>query len=446
MGANMAEEQGTVETMLPVISAGVLGTTVGWYGFFLCGFFAATVFPVVFFPNLSPLDGVIAAFIISFVGFAARPVGGALFGWFGDRIGRRSTLAATMLLMSIATTMIGVLPGYATLGVFAWFLLIILRFLQGVGMGGEWGGAVLLAMEYGDDRRRGFWTSWSQVSVPIALALSALAVLFFEYLYPGMAFESIGWRMPFFLGAMLALVGFYIRLRIPETPVFSAIKAEKKVVKAPLVEAFRYNWREILCATLARAGEQAPFYLFTTFLFSYGVGTLGLGVSLLNEGIVLGALASCVLMPTFAAISDRVGRKLWFVMGMAVTGVYAVPYFWLLATKDPWCVTLAILLSLSICHAWTYGVQAALIAEQFATPVRYTGASLGFQLASLVFGGPAPLIATYLLANQARLMPEYPGYVLIAAYIVAMVVISLIAVLFLNEYAGRAPAGNNGRC
>jgi len=211
--------------MLPIITASTLGTAIEWYNFFFYGFLAVKVFPAVFFPRLDPFVGIIASFSANFVGFAARPLGGAFFGWSGDRVGRRSTLVVTLLLMGVTTILIGILPDYATIGIAAPLLLTALRFLQGVSVGGEWGGSVLLAMEYGDDRRRGFWTSWPQTGVPIGVGLSALAVLFFQNLYPGTAFESIGWRIPFLLSAMLVLVALYIRLRILETPVFAKVKA-----------------------------------------------------------------------------------------------------------------------------------------------------------------------------------------------------------------------------
>jgi MFS family permease len=338
--------------------------------------------------------------------------------------------------MGSSTLLMGVLPGYATIGIAAPLCLLVLRFLQGMGVGGEWGGAVLLAMEYGDDRRRGFWASWPQVGVPVALAFTALVVLLFEGLYPGDAFISIGWRMPFLLGAMLVLVALYIRLRIMETPAFVRIQSEQRVSKAPLLDALRYSWRQIILSALLRSGEQAPFYIFTTFMLSYGVETLHMSESLLFFGLTLAALIECVSMPTFSAISDRLGRKRWCLIGTVVMGVYVLPYFLLLDTRNPWLVVLAIVLALPICHAWLYGLQAALIAEQFATPYRYTGASLGYQLASVTAGGPAPLVATYLLANHGPVAP----YLLIALYLVALSVVSFISILPLKEYAGKAPA------
>jgi MFS family permease len=434
------EDTTTRESMFPVISASTLGTAIEWFDFFLYGFLAVTVFPTVFFPQLDPFAGIIASFTTNFVGFAARPLGGAFFGWFGDRIGRQSTLVATLLLIGTTTIMMGILPGYATVGIAAPILLFVLRFLQGLGVGGEWGGAVLLAMEYGDDRHRGFWTSWPQTGVPLGLALSAVSVLLFRSLYPSVAFQSIGWRIPFLLSAMLVIVGLYIRLRILETPRFARVKAEKRESQAPLIDVFRYHWREVVLSALARSGEQAPFYIFTTFVLSYAVEALRLETLLLYTGFIVAALIAIVTIPLFSALSDRTGRRCWSLIGVIMLGAFAFPYFLLLNTRNPLLVVIAIAFSLGLCHAWLYGPQAALIAERFSTKLRYTGTSLGYQLASIIAGGPAPIIATYLLANREALAPGYPGFTLIAAYIIIMAGVSLIALLLLKEYAGKAPA------
>jgi MFS family permease len=436
------EQPATMESMVPIISASTIGSVIQWFDFFFYSLLSVTVFPAVFFPKLDPSAGIIASFGASFVGFAARPLGAVFFGWFGDRIGRRSTLVATLLLIGTASMLMGVLPGYATIGIAAPVLLTLLRFVQGIGVGGEWGGATLLAMEYGDDRRRGFWTSWPQAGVPIGLALATVAVLLFRDLYPGEAYQSVGWRMPFFLSPILLLVGFYIRLRIHETPRFAHVQAMKQESKAPLVDVLRYYRREVILSALLRSGDQAPFYLFTTFLLSYGVETVKLAPEVLYIGLTIAAMIEVWLMPVVGMLSDRLGRKRCYQVGCAVTVCLIFPYFWLLNTRNVGLVLLAIILSLNVCHVSLYAPQAALIAERFGTKVRYTGATLGFQLSSLTAGGPAPIIATYLLANQARLAPGIPAYVLIAAYIIVMSVISFVAVLPLKEYAGKAPAGD----
>jgi len=431
----------TVRSMLPILGASTIGTAIEWYDFFLYGFLAATVFPKLFFPELDPVAGTIAAFTTNFVGFLARPIGGAFFGWFGDRVGRKSTLIATLLLMGIATTLMGLLPGYAQIGLAAPLLLSILRFLQGAGVGGEWGGSVLLSMEFGDDRRRGFWTSWPQTGVPVGLALSALAVLAFQALFPGTAFFTIGWRIPFLLSAVLIVVGLYIRLRILETPAFRRVKQEGRVSHIPVLEVFRHYWREIILSALLRSAEQAPFYIFTTFLLAYGVKVLKLSTNLLYAGLVITAIISFVMMPTYSAISDRVGRKRWYMIGCVLMAAFAFPYFFLLQTKMSVIVVIAIVLSISFFHDWLYGPQAALISERFGTSLRYSGASLGYQLASVTAGGPAPIIATYLVANSKTIIgPTAPSYTLIACFIIFMAVVSFISTALLREYSGKAAA------
>ena len=432
----------TMRRMLPIIGASTLGTAIEWYDFFLYGFFSATIFAKFFFPELDPVAGTIAAFTTNFVGFIARPIGGAFFGWFGDKVGRKSTLVATLLLMGIATALMGVLPGYATIGIAAPILLSVLRFLQGAGVGGEWGGSVLLSMEYGDERRRGFWASWPQTGVPLGLALSALAVVLFKALFPGAAFESIGWRFPFLFSAVLIIIGLIIRLRILETPSFAKIKSERRVSKVPLVEVFRHHWREIVLSALLRSGEQAPFYIFTTFVLSYGIKALGLSINLLYTGIVVAAIVGFITIPTFGLLSDRVGRKNWFLIGLVLMAAYAYPYFLLLGTKNPVVVVLAIAFSVGICHAWLYGPEAAFISERFGTKLRYSGASLGYQLASITAGGPAPIIATYLVANYKSLAPGLPSFATIAFYMIGMCVISILAVVTLREYASKAAAAD----
>jgi MFS family permease len=442
--ADAIQEPVTLRKMLPIITASTVGTAIEWYDFFLYGFLAATVFPQLFFPTLDPYTGIIAAFTTNFVGFVARPIGGAFFGWFGDRVGRKSTLVATLLLMGIATILMGTLSGYATIGIAAPLILALLRFLQGIGLGGEWAGSVLLSMEYGDDRRRGFWASWPQTGVPIGLALAATAVLLFKQLYPGDAFSSVGWRIPFFLSSTLVSVGLYIRLRILETPAFSRVKEKQCVTKAPLVEVLRYHWREVMLCILLRSADNGPFYLFTTFVLSYGVEVEKLDLNLLYLGLVCSALTGLVIVPLSAIISDHIGRKLWFMLGAVLMAIFALPYFLLLQTRLPVLVVVALIFSIGICICWLYGPEAALIAERFPTRLRYSGTSLGYQLASITAGGPAPIIATYLLVNHHALTGGFasgaPPYLLIACYIVLTAVVSFVATLPLKEYTGKAAA------
>jgi metabolite-proton symporter len=445
MATDSARAPVTLRGMAPILAASTIGTAIEWYDFFLYGFLAATVFPKIFFPTLSPINGVLAAFSTYFIGFLARPIGGAFFGWFGDRVGRKSTLIATLLLMGIATALIGLLPGYVQIGVVAPILLTLLRFLQGAGVGGEWGGSVLLSQEYGDDRRRGFWASWPQAGVPVGLALSAIALLAFRGLFPGEAFLGWGWRIPLLLSLLLLLVGLYIRFRILETPAFTRLKQENRLARAPLADVIRHNWREIILSALVRSAEQAPFYIFTTFILAYAVKDLGLSLNLLYVALIITAVVSLVTLPTFGALSDRFGRKRWYMIGAVLMAIFAYPYFLLLQTKNPVIVVIAVVLSISFCHDWMYGPQAALIAERFGTRLRYSGASLGYQLASITAGGPAPLIATLLVANSKGILGAgAPTYTLIAFYIIFMAVVTLIATALLREYSGRAAAEDVG--
>ena len=447
MATDSAETPVTVRSMLPTLGASTIGTAIEWYDFFLYGFLAATVFPKIFFPTLSPINGIFAAFSTYFVGFLARPIGGAFFGWFGDRVGRKSTLIATLLLMGIATALIGVLPGYAQIGLAGAFLLTLLRFLQGAGVGGEWGGSVLLSQEYGDDRRRGFWASWPQAGVPVGLALAALALLAFRALFPGAAFLGWGWRIPLLVSLLLLLVGLYIRLRILETPAFRKVKEEGRIAQAPFADVWVHHWGEIVLSALLRSAEQAPFYIFTTFILAYGVEALGLPLNLLYVALIITAACSLVTLPTWGALSDRVGRKRWYMIGCVLMAVFAYPYFLLLQTKNPVIVVIAVVLSVSLFHDWLYGPQAALIAERFGTKLRYSGASLGYQLASITAGGPAPLIATYLLVHSKTIGGGFAAdapYILIAFYIIFMAVVSFISTALLRDYTGKAAAADVG--
>jgi MFS family permease len=430
-----AEEAVAHETLLSIMIASTVGASIEWLDFFYYSFLAMTVFPAIFFPGMDPYAGVVAAFTANFVGFLARPLGGLLFGYFGDRVGRKSTLVSTLLLLGTTTMLMGVLPDYATWGIAAPILLALLRFLQGIGVGGEWGGSVLLTMEFGSNRRRGFLTSWPQTGAFIGLGLSAASLLLFKNLYPGSAFQDVGWRMPFLLSTMLLLVGLYIRLRVPETPAFLRMKARQQTT-TPADHPWKCHWPSILLSALVRSGEQAPFYIFTMFMLTYGGTFLHLNTALLYACLILAAGMAFCLAPLYGTLSDRYGRRRLTIVGALLMGTFAFPYFFLLNTTNPWLVLLATVAALGGCHALLYGPQAALIAERFPTRLRYTGATLSYQLASIIAGGPAPLIATFLL-NRSQ--PQAAtAWVLVALYILAMTLISLLAALFLKEYAGKA--------
>ncbi|AEA25033.1 General substrate transporter [Pseudonocardia dioxanivorans CB1190] len=414
------------------VVASTVGTTIEWYDLFLYGTAAALVFPHVFFPGSEPYAGIIASFGTQFVGFAARPVGAAIFGHYGDRIGRKATLVVTLLIMGIGTALIGVLPGYVAIGVAAPILLTVLRLLQGVAVGGEWGGSVLLAMEWGSQKRRGFMASWPQLGVPLGLLLSTGMVQLLSST-TGESFTTWGWRIPFLASIVLVGIGLYVRLRVLESPEFTAVRQKQAVARRPLLEVIRTQWRDILLAAFVRMSEQAPFYLFVTFVLTYGTSKLKLERSGLLNATLVAAAIGLVSVPLFGYLSDRIGRKLMYGIGVVATGAFAFPYFGLLDSKISGLVLLAIVVSL-IFHDMQYGPQAALIAEVFGTNVRYSGAGLGYQLASVIAGGPAPLIAAAILASTG----SSTG---ISWYIVGCAVVSMIALVLMPAAgATRTPA------
>lgn len=415
--------EGTVEHQRQIRKAAfasTVGTSIEWYDFFLYGTAAALVFPQLFFPDQSRFAGILLSYGTQFVGFAARPIGAAIFGHLGDRIGRKGTLVATLLLMGIGTFLIGCLPTYATIGVLAPILLVLLRVAQGIGVGGEWGGSVLLAMEWGSRRRRGLMASFPQMGVPMGLLLATAAVKIFEA-WAGPSFETWGWRIPFLLSGVLVLIGLYVRLRVLESPEFAAVRKQQAVVKMPVLEVIRTQPREILTSALVRMSEQAPFYLFITFVLTYGVEKVKLDKgSLLNYTLVAAAIG-LVSVPLFGYVSDLIGRRLMYGIGIVCTALFAFPYYGLLDTGTAGLVLLAIVVSLVV-HDMQYGPQAALIAERFGTNVRYSGAGLGYQLASVIAGGPAPLIA-------AKILESTGSSTWISWYIVGCCVVAMAALL-----------------
>jgi metabolite-proton symporter len=412
------------------VIASTVGTTVEWYDFFLYGTAAALVFPKVFFPGQSDYAGVLASFGTLFVGFAARPLGAAIFGHLGDRIGRKGTLVATLMLMGIATFLIGVLPGYSGIGLAAPIALVLLRVVQGIGVGGEWGGSVLMSMEWGRQHRRGLMASWPQLGVPLGLLLSTLMVKVMSAA-TGPAFETWGWRVPFLVSIVLVGVGLYVRLRVDESPAFAAVKTHKAVVRQPVWQAIRRHPREILTSAFVRLSEQAPFYLFITFVLTYGTKELNLNRGDLLNDTLIAAAVGLVSVPLFGYLSDRIGRRLMYGIGVVCTGLYAFPYFGLLDTRKSGLVLLAIVVSLII-HDMQYGPQAALIAESFGTNIRYSGAGLGYQLASVIAGGPAPLIAAAIVEHTG----SSTG---ISWYIVICAMVSFAALLLMPRRSA-APA------
>jgi MFS family permease len=411
------------------VIASTIGTAIEWYDFFLYGTAAGLIFGKLYFPNEDALTATLAAFGTYFIGFVGRPIGAAIFGHYGDRIGRKATLIATLLCMGIATFLIAFVPTYSSIGIWGAVILTVLRMLQGIGVGGEWGGSVLLAMEWSRTHgQRGLVASWPQFGVPCGLFLANLAVLAFSQL-TGDQFITWGWRLPFALSIVLVGVGLWIRLGILETPVFQQLLDDRKIEKAPIIEVFKKHPKEILLSALLRMSEQAPFYIFTAFVFAYTVGTLKMSRDLILMAVLVAACVSFITIPLSGHISDLIGRKKMYLIGAATTGVFGFLYFGMVDTAIPSAVFIAIVLSL-IPHDMQYGPQAALIAEAFTPRLRYSGASLGYQLASVIAGGPAPLIATALFAAY------HTGYA-ISIYIAGCAVISLVAASFMPDYTGK---------
>jgi metabolite-proton symporter len=425
---SLSEEERQRQLRRAVI-ASTVGTTIEWYDFFLYSTVTGLVFAKLFFPNSDPLVGTLQAFAIYAVGFVARPVGAAIFGHYGDRAGRKSTLIATLVIMGFATFAVAFVPGYATIGIWGAVLLTLLRFIQGIGVGGEWGGSVLMSMEWTrTNAHRGFAASWPQFGVPAGLFLANLAVLAFSQM-AGAQFLDWGWRIPFALSIVLVAVGLYIRLNILETPTFARLVEERRIERAPLLEVIKRQPREIILSALLRMGEQAPFYIFTAFIFSYGTTTLKASQDFLLTAVLAASVLSFFTIPFCGHLSDRIGRKRMYLLGAAVMGVFGFVYFGLLETANSVWMFLLIVLSL-VPHDMMYGPQAALIAESFTGRLRYSGASLGYQLASVIAGGPAPLVAAALLAHY------HSGYA-IAGYILFCAIVSVISTALLGDYTNK---------
>ena len=411
------------------VIASTIGTAIEWYDFFLYGTAAGLVFGKLFFPNEDALTATLAAFGTYFIGFVGRPIGAAIFGHYGDRIGRKATLIATLLCMGIATFLIAFVPTYSSIGIWGAVILTVLRMIQGIGVGGEWGGSILLSMEWArTQHQRGLVSAWPQFGVPCGLFLANLAVLAFSQ-YSGDQFLTWGWRIPFALSIILVGIGLWIRLGILETPVFQQLLKKRKIEKAPILEVIKKQPKEIILSALLRLSEQAPFYIFTAFVFAYAVGTLHMSRNFILTAVLAAACVSFVTIPLSGHISDLIGRKKMYLIGVVTMGIYGFVFFGLVDTTIPWAVFIAIVLSL-IPHDMQYGPQAALIAESFTPRLRYSGASLGYQLASIFAGGPAPLIATALFATY------HTGYA-ISFYILACAVISFVAASMMPDYTGK---------
>jgi MFS family permease len=403
--------------------------TIEWYDFLLYSTVTGLVFAKLYFPQSDPLIGTMQAYAIFFVGFVARPIGAFVFGHYGDRIGRKAALIATLLLTGLATFAVALVPSYEQIGIWGAIIMILLRFVQGVGVGGEWGGSVLLSMEWAKtNAHRGFVASWPQFGAPAGLFLANIAVLFFSWL-SGDQFLTWGWRIPFFLSIIMVGIGLYIRLGIFETPVFSRIISEERVARAPSIEVFKRQPKEVILTAFARMAEQAPGYVYTAYIFTFGTAVLGASRDFLLTALIACTALGFMWVPVAGHLSDRIGRRRMYMIGACFSGLFGFFYFWLLETRSPVLMFLAIALSL-LPIMTLYGPQAALIAESFAPRLRYSGAGLGYQLASIIAGGPAPFIAAALFAAYQT------GYA-IAFYILGCGIISIIAALLLKDHTNK---------
>ncbi|HUN50091.1 MAG TPA: MFS transporter [Candidatus Sulfotelmatobacter sp.] len=419
------------------VIASTVGTTIEWYDFLIYSTMTGLVFGKLFFPHSEPLIGVLEAFSIYFIGFVGRPIGAFIFGHFGDRMGRKAALIATLLITGLATFSVGFVPGYDSIGIWGAVILTAIRAIQGIGVGGEWGGSVLLSMEWArSNNHRGFITSWPQFGGPAGLFLANMAVLIGSAV-SGDQFLVWGWRIPFMLSIVMVGIGLYIRLGILETPTFRRIVAEERVERLPVLEVLKLQPKQVILAALARTAEQGPAYIYLAFVFAYGTQVLHQPRDFLLTSLLAAGLISFITIPVAGALSDRFGRKRIYIIGSVLTGIFGFIYFAMLNTMVPGWIFLGIVLSF-VPHDLMYGPQAALIAECFTPRLRYSGASIGYQLASLTAGGPAPLIATALLAAYGS------GYA-IAGYIAACAVVSVAATMLLPDYTGREISQEHAR-
>ncbi|MEJ8544127.1 MFS transporter [Brevibacillus borstelensis] len=421
-----------VQTEIPkrlqnkALVASLVGSSIEWFDFFLYGTMASLVFNKLFFPSTDPTVGLLLSYLSFGLPFFIRPLGGIIFSHIGDKIGRKKTLVLTLSLMGGATVLIGLLPDYNAIGVWAPILLVTMRLIQGLGIGGEWGGALLLAVEYSGKGRRGFFGSIPQMGVPIGMLLGTLAVTLMSSL-PDEQFMSWGWRVPFILSAGLVFLGLWIRNGLDETPAFQAARESGNIAKVPIIDTFRYHWRSVLIAVGAKVVETGPFYIFSTFVIAYATGYLGYDRVTALNAVTIATLVTTIMIPYMGKLSDKLGRKPLYIGGTILIILYAFPYFYLLSLKSGVMLTLATIIGLGILWAPVTAVLGTMFSEIFSTNVRYTGVTVGYQLGAALAGGTAPLIATALLSAFNN------SWVPVALYIVLTGVISLIAIAATRE-------------
>jgi MFS transporter, MHS family, shikimate and dehydroshikimate transport protein len=415
-------------TMNSIVFASCFGTIIEWYDFLIYATAATLVFNKAFFPTFDPLASTLAALGTYAVGFLARPLGGALFGHFGDRLGRKSMLVLTLFIMGLSTFCIGLLPTYETIGVFAPILLMILRIVQGIGLGGEWGGASLMVLEHAPVDRRGFYTSFVQVGFPIGLVLATLVFSLVAKL-PEADFASYGWRIPFLVSIVLLGVGTFVRSRVPETPVFEGLKQRDGLSSNPVGEAVAKNTRTFLIAVGLKLSEVSWVYMLSVFIVGYATTKLGVPKAMMLNAVLYAALLELISLPLFGWLSDRIGRRPLYILGALFSIGFAFPLFWMIDSKSTVLIFAAVMVAMNFGHGMMFGPESCYFPELFGARVRYSGASFGFQASAAIGGGFAPIIATAMVGY-------FGGTGGVSIMMIVLALITLAAALAARETRG----------